>query len=67
MTYALAIYLLNQFIGFLSPKFDPELEEALLEEGTLRLLLPAHTCVVAFLQLCTLYPCADEHYSIHAI
>ena len=34
MTYALAIYLLNQFIGFISPKFDPEMEEALMaEEG----------------------------------
>lgn len=33
VTYALAIYLLNQFIGFLSPKFDPEMEEALMEDG----------------------------------
>ena len=27
VTYALAIYLLNLFIAFLSPKFDPILEE----------------------------------------
>ena len=27
MTYALAIYLLNLFIAFLSPKFDPALED----------------------------------------
>ena len=38
MTYALAIYLLNQFIGFLSPKFDPEMEEALMEDGEISIL-----------------------------
>ena len=27
MTYALAIYLLSLFIAFLSPKFDPAIEE----------------------------------------
>ena len=27
MTYALAIYLLNLFIAFISPKFDPAVEE----------------------------------------
>ena len=27
VTYALAIYLLNLFIAFLSPKFDPAVED----------------------------------------
>ena len=27
VTYALAIYLLNLFIAFISPKFDPVMEE----------------------------------------
>ena len=39
MTYALAIYILNQFIGFLSPKFDPEMEEVLMEDGEISVLL----------------------------
>jgi hypothetical protein len=32
VTYALGIYLLNAFLAFLSPKFDPALEELLENE-----------------------------------
>jgi Rer1 family len=32
VTYALGIYLLNAFLAFLSPKFDPALEEMMQDE-----------------------------------
>ncbi|EEB09218.1 Rer1 family protein [Schizosaccharomyces japonicus yFS275] len=38
--YTLGIYLLNLFLAFLTPKFDPSLEQAMLEEETEEGLLP---------------------------
>ncbi|KAI9704041.1 MAG: retention in endoplasmic reticulum protein 1 [Bogoriella megaspora] len=34
VAYSLGIYLLNLFLAFISPKFDPSLEEEGMEEGT---------------------------------
>ena len=48
ITYALAIYLLNLLIAFLSPKFDPALQEET-EIGTLEVVvgLPTPACTSA--------------------
>ena len=53
VTYALAIYILNLFIAFLSPKFDPALQEEN-ENGTT--CTHRHTvCVVLDLPLMHVY------------